>query len=61
MSRWRSERDLDSAWGINEVRRDNGLSHESLYQAVSETGNPGSATVLKMARALGVKLRAQAT
>ena len=37
-----------------------GLSRESLYKALSENGNPSFATVLKVARALGVRLHAEA-
>ena len=36
------------------------LSRESLYRALSADGNPSFATVLKVARALGVKLHAEA-
>jgi len=37
-----------------------GLSRESLYRALSADGNPSFATVLKVAKALGVRLHAQA-
>ena len=40
--------------------KDTGLSRESLYRALSADGNPSFATVLKVAKALGVKLHAQA-
>lgn len=40
------------------VARDAGLSRESLYRALSATGNPSLATILKVARALGVRLHA---
>ncbi len=45
--------------GMSQVARDAGLSRESLYKALSETGNPSFATILKVARALGVRLHAQ--
>ena len=48
------------AKGMSQVARDAGLSRESLYKALSEDGNPSFATVLKVARALGVKFHAQA-
>jgi len=48
------------ARGMTQVARDSGLSRESLYRALSEGGNPSFATVLKVARALGVKLHAAA-
>lgn len=48
------------AKGMTQVAKDAGLSRESLYRALSATGNPSFATVLKVARALGVRLHAQA-
>jgi probable addiction module antidote protein len=48
------------AKGMSQVARDAGLSRESLYRALSEDGNPSFATILKVARALGVRLHAQA-
>src|ERR1035437_2644302 len=52
--------DIARAKGMSQVARDAGLSRESLYRALSADGNPGFATVLKVARALGIKLHAQA-
>lgn len=46
--------------GVSQVVKDSGLSRESLYKALSENGNPSFATVLKVARALGVRLHAEA-
>jgi probable addiction module antidote protein len=51
--------DIARAKGMSQVARDAGLSRESLYKALSENGNPSFATVLKVARALGVKFHAQ--
>lgn len=48
------------AKGMSQVAKDAGLSRESLYRALSADGNPSFATVLKVARALGVKLHAEA-
>jgi probable addiction module antidote protein len=45
---------------MSQVARDTGLSRESLYKALSENGNPSFATVLKIAKALGLRLHAQA-
>ena len=45
---------------MSQVARDAGLSRENLYKALSEEGNPSFATVLKVARALGVRLHAGA-
>jgi probable addiction module antidote protein len=52
--------DIARARGMSQVARDAGLSRESLYEALSENGNPSFATVLKVARALGVRLHALA-
>lgn len=51
--------DIARAKGMAQVARDAGLSRESLYRALSADGNPSFATVLKVARALGVRLHAQ--
>jgi len=45
---------------MTQVAKDAGLSRESLYRALSADGNPGFATVLKVAKASGVTLHAQA-
>jgi probable addiction module antidote protein len=52
--------DIARARGMSQVARDAGLSRESLYKALSENGNPSFATVLKVARALGLRLHAEA-
>ena len=51
--------DIARARGMTQVARDAGLGRESLYKALGEDGNPSFATVLKVARALGVRLHAQ--
>ena len=48
------------AKGMTQVAKDAGLSRESLYRALGDGGNPSFSTVLKVARALGVKLHASA-
>jgi probable addiction module antidote protein len=45
---------------MTQVARDAGLSRESLYKGLSEDGNPSLATVLKVAKALGLRLHAKA-
>lgn len=52
--------DIARARGMTQVAKDAGLSRESLYRALSADGNPSFATVLKVARALGVRLHAEA-
>jgi len=51
--------DIARAKGMSQVAKEAGLSRESLYRALSEGGNPSFATVLKVARALGLRLHAQ--
>lgn len=52
--------DIARAKGMSLVAKEAGLSRESLYRALSADGNPSFATVLKVAKALGVRLHAQA-
>jgi probable addiction module antidote protein len=52
--------DIARAKGMSQVAKDAGLSRESLYRALSNEGNPSFATVLKVAKALGVRFHAQA-
>ncbi len=52
--------DIARAKGMTTVAKEAGLSRESLYRALSADGNPSFATVLKVAKALGVKLHAEA-
>lgn len=53
--------DIARAKGMTQVARETGLSRESLYRALGAEGNPSFATVLKVARALGIRLHAEAT
>ena len=46
------------ARGMSEVAREAGVSRESLYRALSADGNPEFATVLRVIRALGLRLSA---
>ena len=52
--------DVARAKGMAQVAKDAGLGRESLYKALGENGNPSFATVLKVARAIGVKFHAEA-
>lgn len=52
--------DIARAKGMSELARATGLGRESLYKALSAEGNPEFATVLKVIRALGLKLHAEA-
>jgi probable addiction module antidote protein len=51
--------DIARAKGMSEVARKAGLGRESLYKALSPTGNPELATVLRVVAALGLRLRAE--
>ena len=42
--------------GMTQLARDTGISREALYRALSEDGNPEFATILKVLRALGVRI-----
>jgi probable addiction module antidote protein len=46
------------AKGMSQLARETGLGRESLYKALSAEGNPEFATVLKVIRALGLRLHA---
>jgi len=51
--------DIARAKGMAQVARDAGLSRESLYKALSGERSPGFDTVLKVIRALGLRLYAK--
>ncbi len=46
--------------GMAQLAKNTGLSRESLYRALSVEGNASFSTILKVAKALGVKLHAAA-
>ena len=47
------------ARGMSQLARDTGLAREGLYRALSPEGNPEFATVMKVIKALGLKLGVQ--
>ncbi len=51
--------DIARAKGMTQVAREAGVGRESLYKALSATGNPEFGTVLKVVQALGLQLRVQ--
>ncbi|MCC6302287.1 MAG: putative addiction module antidote protein [Gammaproteobacteria bacterium] len=51
--------DIARARGIAQVAKDAGLGRESLYKALAPGAKPRFDTVLKVARALGVRLMAR--
>ena len=52
--------DIARAKGMTQVARDAGLGRESLYKSLSSDGNPEFSTVLRVLKALGIRLRATA-
>ena len=50
--------DIARAKGMSQVAREAGLGRESLYKALSPTGNPEFGTILKVVAALGLRLHA---
>ena len=47
------------AKGMSEIARGAGVSREHLYRALKETGNPEFATVVRVLKALGLRLAAR--
>lgn len=52
--------DVARAQGMSRIARDTGMSRESLYKALSGERSPDFATILRVTRALGIKLHAAA-
>jgi probable addiction module antidote protein len=50
--------DIARAKGMTKIARQAGLGRESLYKALSADGHPELGTVLRVVRALGIKLHA---
>ena len=50
--------DIARAKGMTQLARETGLGRESHYKALSPSGNPEFATVMKVVAALGLKLHA---
>ena len=50
--------DIARARGMTQLARDTGLARESLYKSLSPDGNPEFSTMLKIMRALKIKLHA---
>lgn len=49
--------DIARSKGMTQISRDTRLGRESLYKALSIEGNPEFATILKVFRALGLRLQ----
>lgn len=52
--------DIARAKGMSDIARETGLGRESLYKALSAEGNPALSTILKVVKALGLRLHAEA-
>ena len=50
--------DIARAKGMTQLARETGLGRESLYKALSPSGNPEFATIMKVISALGLRLHA---
>lgn len=51
--------DIARAQSISGLARDAGLNRGNIYKALSENGNPSFSTVLKIIRALKLRLRVE--
>ena len=49
--------DIARAGNMSRLAREAGMSREGLYKALSEAGNPTFTTVMRVTRALGMRLR----
>jgi probable addiction module antidote protein len=45
--------------GMSRIAKECGLGRESLYKSLSDRGNPEFGTVLRVLKAIGVRLRAE--
>lgn len=45
------------AYGMSKIAKEAGLGRESLYKALSEDGNPSLDTVVRVARAVGMRFK----
>ena len=50
--------DIARARGMTQLARDTGLTREGLYKALSASGNPEFSTMLKVIKALKIRLHA---
>ena len=48
--------DVARARNMSQLAREVGMTREGLYKALSNEGNPSFATIMKVAKALGLKL-----
>lgn len=51
--------DIARARGMTQLAKDSGLAREGLYKALSAEGNPEFATVMRVIKALGLRLHVE--
>ena len=52
--------DIARAYGMVRLAKETGLTREGLYKTLSKDGNPSFSSILKVIRALGLKLKPEA-
>ncbi len=52
--------DIARAKGMTKIARETGLSRENLYKALSPDGRPEFSTIMKVTKALGITIHADA-
>jgi probable addiction module antidote protein len=52
--------DIARAKGMTEIAEATGLTREGLYRTLSKDGNPSFSSIVKVIKALGLKLRPEA-
>ena len=49
--------DITRAQNVSQLARDIGMTREGIYKALSDNGNPTFATIMRITRALGMRVR----
>ena len=49
--------DIARAQNVSQLARDIGMTREGIYKALSDNGNPTFATIMRITRALGMRVR----
>ena len=52
--------DIARAQGVTKITEASGLTREGLYRTLSKDGNPSFSSILKVMKALGLKLKPEA-
>lgn len=51
--------EIARARGMMQLASETGITREGLYKALSPTGNPSFVTIMKVCKAMGLRLRAE--